>query len=156
MDILQSDELQMTKLRSIAERLRLAREHSGLDQQQFADRIGFSRRQIVAWESASNVPPIWALQAIRDHCDIDPEWVLNGPGDVPLVDVSPELRSRSKQIRHEVERLIQDAGMILPEESIKAIVSLVEMAPSGSEREAKKHIKMLLSRVSGAPEKSHV
>lgn len=139
------------KLRAIAGRLRSAREHAGLDQQQFADRIGFSRRQVVAWESAANTPPVWALEAIRTHCDIDPEWVLSGPGDEPLRDVGPELRDREKQIRQEAEKLIRDSGMIMPEDSILDIMSLLRMAPPGTEREAKKHIVKLLRRVSLHP-----
>src|ERR1700740_1047851 len=142
------------KLRGVADRIRLARETAGLDQQQFADRIGFSRRQVVAWEAAANMPPIWVLEAIRDHCDIDPEWVLSGPGDEPLRDVGPELRDREKHVRQEVEKMIQDAGMLLPEESILDVMSLLRMAPAGAEREAKKHIRKLLMRLSMQKEKA--
>lgn len=136
------------KLRGVAERIRIAREHAGLEQQEFADRIGFSRRQVVAWENGANTPPIWALEAIRDHCDVDPEWILAGPGDAPLRDVGPELRDREKQIRREVEKMVRDAGMIIQEESILDVMSLLRMASPGAEREAKVHIRKLLMRVS--------
>ncbi len=144
-------ELQQHKLQAIAARIKSARELAGLDQQQFADRIGFSRRQVVAWEAAANTPPIWVLEAVRRHCDIDPEWILSGPGDEPLRDVGPELRDRERALRIEAERMIRDAGMVMPEESVLDIVSLLLMAPPGTEREAKKHINKLLRRVSMHP-----
>jgi transcriptional regulator with XRE-family HTH domain len=147
MDNSPSTEPQSAKLRAVADRLRIAREHAGLDQQQFADRIGFSRRQVVAWETAANAPPIWALEAVREHLNIDPEWVLSGPGDLPLVDVGPDLRERGVQLRNEVARMIRDAGMILPDESVQAVEALMKLAPPGSEREAKRHIRLLLGRV---------
>ena len=139
------------KLQRVAERIRIAREHAGLDQQEFADRIGFSRRQVVAWEAAANMPPIWALEGIREHCDVDPEWVLSGPGDEPLSDVGPELRDREKHIRREVEKMVREAGMVLPDDSIVDVMSLLRMAPAGAEREAKSHIRKLLMRVSMKP-----
>lgn len=139
------------KLRGIADRIRMAREHAGLEQQEFADRIGFSKRQVGAWENGVNTPPIWALEAIREHCDVDPEWILAGPGDIPLRDVGPELRDREKRIRRETEKMVRDAGMILPEESILDVMSLLRVAPPDAEREAKVHIRKLLMRVSRKP-----
>jgi len=133
---------------ALAERLRIAREKTGLSQPEFADRIGYSRRQVSAWEAGANPPPITVLLALRRLCDVDPEWILSGPGDEPLHDVGPELRSREKHIRIEIEKMVRDAGMILPEESIAELMSLLRIAPPSAERAAKVHIRKLLMQMS--------
>lgn len=59
-------------------RLRLAREHAGLDQQQLHDRTGLSRATISAAETGRAVPHpstvrMWALA-----CGVSHEWLATG------------------------------------------------------------------------------
>lgn len=136
------------ELAGVAERLRLAREHAGLSQQEFADRIGYSRRQIVAWETGANAPPIWVLIAIRRECDVDPEWILSGPGDIPLADVGPEDRRRLKRLKRDIEKIARDYGLALPDESISTLVGLLQRAPIHAERDAKHEIMKMLRDIS--------
>lgn len=136
-------------LAGIADRLRLAREHAGLSQQEFADKIGYSRRQVIAWEAAKNVPPIWVLIAIRRECDIDPEWILSGPGDLPVSDVAPEARARVKRLESEVRRMARDYGLQLPDQSIATLVSLLQRAPVHAEGDAKREIMKMLRGIAG-------
>jgi len=52
-------------LKQLAERLRLAREHAGLTQREFVAGVGYSLRQVIAWERAQNVPPVQILTRLR-------------------------------------------------------------------------------------------
>ena len=124
----------------LARRLRLAREHAGLTQQQFADRIGYSRRQILSWENGTNLPPVWALAAVREVFDIDPQWVLSGPGFVPLRQVSLEGPDRRQRLYNEVRKLARGAGLALPDVTLKNFADLVAKEPEEDEHAAKKWV----------------
>lgn len=141
---------------ALARRLRIAREHAGLTQQEFADRVGYSRRQVLSWENGTNLPPVWALAAVRQAFDIDPEWVLLGPGWVPLQHVpiaSPDRRSR---LHGEVRKLAKRAGLTLPEATIRNFAELIAREPEDAEAAAKKRVKEAFQALSqgGSFEKS--
>lgn len=70
-------------LSAIARRVARVRADSGLNQGEFAERIGFPKRTYLGWERAETEPPIWLLTALRREFGIDPDWVLNGPDDAP-------------------------------------------------------------------------
>lgn len=125
----------------LARRLRLAREHAGLTQQQFADRIGYSRRQVLSWENATNLPPVWALAAVRQAFDIDPEWVLSGPGLIPLRQVSLESPDRRARLFDDVRRLAKRARLTLPEEVLRNFVDLIVREPEDAETIAKERVR---------------
>ena len=116
---------QVFDLAPVAERLRLVREHVGLSQQAFGDRLGFSRRQIIAWETAANSPPIALLVAIRTELDVDPEWVLMGPGQKPLRDVGAKEQERRERVQGEVETLVKNAGLELSQRAVTNLVNLI-------------------------------
>lgn len=143
------------KLAVVGQRIRVAREHGGLDQQEFAKIAGFSRRQVSAWERGANAPPIWVLEKLREHCDVDPEWVISGPGETPLRDVLPELRTRDGILRLEAEKLVR-AAKITSEETVIAVLALLRLAPPGSERMAKIHIQNLLAKMAAPSERSQI
>ncbi len=132
----------------VAERLRLARNYVGLSQQEFADQIGYSRRQVNAWESASNTPPIWALLAVRKIFDIDPEWVLAGPGDIPLRDTIPADSAREKRLVKEVGAMARDVGLTLPRRSIDNLAQLIFRETPEAEPAAKKQLLKTLKAIS--------
>ncbi|MGC5799009.1 helix-turn-helix domain-containing protein [Sphingomonas sp. NFX23] len=125
----------------LARRLRLAREHAGLTQQQFADRIGYSRRQVLSWENATNLPPVWALAAVRQAFDIDPEWVLSGPGLIPLRQVSLSPPDRRDRLCGEVRRLAKRARLTLPEEVLRNFADLIAREPESAEAAAKERVR---------------
>lgn len=126
---------------ALARRLRIAREHAGLTQQEFADRIGYSRRQIISWENGTNLPPIWALAAVREAFDIDPEWVLSGPGWVPLREVPLTAQDRLPRLQSEVRKLAKRAGLTLPEAALRNFADLIVREPEEAEQAAKQRIK---------------
>ena len=125
----------------VARRLRLAREHAGLTQQQFASRIGFSRRQILAWENGTNAPPLWLLAAVREVFDVDPEWILFGPGSVPLRKVPLERPDRRQQIYDDIRKLANGLGLTLPDAALQYFADLVANEPEEAELAAKLRVK---------------
>ena len=126
---------------ALARRLRIAREHAGLTQQEFADRIGYSRRQVLSWENGTNLPPVWALAAVRQAFDIDPEWILLGPGWVPLQNVPVKGPDRRSRLNDEVRRLAKRAGLTLPDATIRNFADLIAREPEDAEAAAKMRVK---------------
>lgn len=118
-----------------------------MSQQEFADRIGYSRRQVIAWESAANAPPIWALAAVRREFDVDPEWILSGPGQVPLADVGYPDASRKARIRKDVEALAQEWGLDISSNAVDNLTALILDEEPGSEREAKRLLSTLFRAI---------
>lgn len=128
----------------VANRLRLAREKAGLSQQAFADRLGYSRRQINAWESAANTPPIWVLAGIREHCRVDPDWVLFGTDLIPQEHLAPQDWSRYDRLRRDVEKLCFEVGIELAGDQVEQLARLLfDEAPEAEAVARKKMLKML-------------
>jgi transcriptional regulator with XRE-family HTH domain len=148
LDSLESPLHDMHDTQGVAERLRLARTYVGLSQQEFADQIGYSRRQVNAWENGSNTPPIWALLAVRKIFDIDPEWVLAGPGDIPLRDTIPADAHREQRLITEVASMARDVGLTLPKRSIENLAQLVFRETPEAEPAAKKQLLKTLKAIS--------
>lgn len=68
-------------LEDLARRLIAVRNWSGLNQTDFAKRLGFPRRTYLSWERAESPPPIWLFDSLRREFDVDPFWLLHGPED---------------------------------------------------------------------------
>lgn len=131
-------------LKEVANRLRLAREHAGLSQQEFADRLGYSRRQINAWESATNTPPIWVLAGIREHCQVDPDWILFGTDLIPREHMAPQDWGRYDRLRRDVEKMCFEVGIELAESQVEDLARLLfDEAPEAESVARKKMLKML-------------
>ena len=135
-------------LDGVATRLRLAREHAGLTQQEFADELGYSKRQVHCWETGANVPPIWVLAAVRSTYNVDPEWILSGPGLVPLQDARVPDPDRMPRLRREVVKLANQAGMNLPDVSIESMARVIAHQAPEMEREAKQNVLKVLRAIS--------
>ncbi|MCT2400415.1 helix-turn-helix domain-containing protein [Novosphingobium mangrovi (ex Huang et al. 2023)] len=69
---------------SIGARIKAVRESSGLGQEAFATRLGFTRRSLHSWEKDLASPPVQVLAKIRTEFDVDPEWVLMGSDLKPV------------------------------------------------------------------------
>ena len=123
-------------LEAIAERLRLAREHAGLSQEEFAAAVGYSRRQVIAWEKGQNAPPVLIFARIRDVCGVDPEWILSGPGLEPLEEVTAEDRARDKRVTRRIDKLAKSFGLELPNEALEDLARIVLREPEHLEEEA--------------------
>ena len=131
-------------LKGVANRLRLAREKAGLSQQAFADWLGYSRRQIKAWESAANTPPIWVLAGIREHCGVDPDWVLFGTDLIPQEHMAPQDWGRYDRLRRDVEKLCFEVGIELADSQVEQLARLMfDEAPAAEAVARKRMLKML-------------
>lgn len=64
-------------------RLRIARQHAGLDQEALADKIGVTRTTISHAESGRNVPHLLTLRAWAQACDVDLSWLIIDDCDQP-------------------------------------------------------------------------
>lgn len=69
---------------SIADRIRKAREHAGLDQTELADRTNIARSTISNYERGTTRPSKVYVKTIALATGVDPEWIWsgNGPSDV--------------------------------------------------------------------------
>ena len=110
---------------AIARRIRAAREHAGMNQGEFAKVMGTARRRVVAWETGENLPPILILQTIREVCGVDPEWIVCGPGETPLEDVTNHHRQQAANTLSRLTDALQRQGTILPEETIAALADTI-------------------------------
>ncbi len=68
---------------AIAERLTAIRQSSGLTQTEFADKLDLSARAYQNYERGDREAPIAVLTALYRAFQIDPLWVLVGPGTKP-------------------------------------------------------------------------
>ena len=68
---------------SVGKRIEAIRKRAELSQEAFAEKLGFSRRTLHAWEKDLTPPPIVALVRIREVFDVDPEWVIMGDDLTP-------------------------------------------------------------------------
>lgn len=68
---------------SVGKRIEAIRKRAELSQEAFAEKLGFSRRTLHAWEKDLTPPPVVALVKIREVFDVDPEWIIMGDGMSP-------------------------------------------------------------------------
>lgn len=98
-------------LLGIAARLVRVRASSGLNQGQFAERLGFPKRTYLGWERAETEPPIGMLSAMRREFGIDPDWILHGPGDIPRRHVMEIDWERLQRLQEEIRQYAYDIGL---------------------------------------------
>lgn len=96
---------------AIAARITRVRQNSGLNQAQFAERLGFPKRTYLGWERAETEPPIWMLSAMRDAFGIDPDWILRGPDATPRRHVSEVDWERLQRLQEDIRVYAQKIGL---------------------------------------------
>jgi transcriptional regulator with XRE-family HTH domain len=100
-------------LEIIARRLARVRADSGLNQGQFAERLGFPKRTYLGWERAETEPPIWMLTAMRRELGVDPDWILHGPGDTPRRHAHDFDWERLGRLQEEIYHYVAQVGLAL-------------------------------------------
>lgn len=63
---------------SLAERIRLARNRSGLDQTDLALTVGVSSKTVSRWERGAHEPKATELSALASALDVSVSWLLGG------------------------------------------------------------------------------
>ena len=71
---------------TLADRLRKARELTGLDQGQFADEVGISRTSVSNAETGTTRPMRLTLKAWAVRTGVDLDWLLTGSAPNPSGD----------------------------------------------------------------------
>lgn len=106
----------------MAQRLALIREQSGLNQADFAARLGFPKRTYLSWERMEREPPAALLKAILDVFDIDPAWVLAGPEALPRRS-GDQSATRQLRLQRVIRGFADDLGVVLPMDEIENLAS---------------------------------
>ena len=66
----------------IGQRIKVLREHLGLSQEEFATKIGLSRKMLSRYEQGKNVPTEKTLRLIEQTFSVNPEWLRHGKGEM--------------------------------------------------------------------------
>lgn len=69
--------------------LSVRRTVAGLNQAEFAARLGYPKRTYVGWELGEREPSVFLPLALMREYQIDPAWVLAGPEEEPRSVVGP-------------------------------------------------------------------
>jgi transcriptional regulator with XRE-family HTH domain len=102
----------------IAARLARVRAGSGLNQGQFAERLGFPKRTYLGWERAETEPPIGMLSAMRREFGIDPDWILHGPDETPRRHSSEIDWDRLQRLQEDIRQHAHRFGLELSGEQL--------------------------------------
>jgi transcriptional regulator with XRE-family HTH domain len=84
---------------TVGRRLAVVRMTSGLRQAEFAESLGLSPRAFGNYERGEREMPVALYRALLEKFDIDPLWLLEGPGDIPI-------RSGERRINGELLEVI--------------------------------------------------
>jgi transcriptional regulator with XRE-family HTH domain len=69
----------------IGRRLAAVRATTGLIQADFASRLGLTARAYANYERGEREVPVALFRAMVENYNIDPVWLLVGPGDAPIL-----------------------------------------------------------------------
>lgn len=70
------------------ERLKILRKSLGLTQTEFGKRIGMTMQGIQKWEKGKSKPQQSTIKALISTFNVNPDWLLNGTGEMFLDDAS--------------------------------------------------------------------
>ena len=100
------------------ERIKTIRKSAGLNQTEFAEKIGASRDKVASYETGRVVPTDTVLKLISKEFGISYAWLKTGEGD--MEDPAPEVAA--------IKRLT-DTYLSLPDRLKMLVDALVEMDP---------------------------
>ena len=67
--------------RAVGRRLREAREKTGMDRPQLAERLGVHSGSIARWETGGSVPLPYHVERIAEWAGVDAEWLRHGTAE---------------------------------------------------------------------------
>ena len=113
-----------TSQQAIARRLTLIREQSGLNQAEFAAKLGIPKRSYLSWERLERDVPGSLFVALLTVLEIDPAWVIAGPEDYPrrLGDASA---SRLLRLQRVLRSYADEVGIVLPQDQVETLAESV-------------------------------
>jgi transcriptional regulator with XRE-family HTH domain len=90
----------------VAERLRLAREQSGLSQGQVATKMGFQRPTITEIEAGRRRVTAEEVSTFAEIYDVSVSWLLAGSPDIPDPAVELAARELAKLKKEDVDTIL--------------------------------------------------
>jgi len=132
------------RLPAVGRRLAAIREQLDLSQQAMAAFLGFSRRQWVSWENGQVSPSIWVLFEIMDKLQIDPAWIIDGPGVAPILRGKDGGKARLARLQAEVGEMAKGFGLVIPEGFEHQLAVNIFSQPVDLENVAKRQVQNIL------------
>lgn len=131
-------------LADIGARLRAVRDANGLSQEEIADLVKVSRKQWIAWEKGEVTLSAWAIRRLMLSLDVDPAWLLDGPGDAPMELASPQRPTRYGKIKASIMSFARDLGLTLPPAAVARFTVMVSRMPEDTEKANLKNVREIL------------
>lgn len=78
--------------RKLGERIRAARERSGLSQAALGRLFGISREAVAQWESGRNAPTADKLGRLAAETKVNVEWLMTGAGTMEMAERPPQVQ----------------------------------------------------------------
>lgn len=79
------NEVKINYQKLFGERLKIVRQHYGLNQNEFAEKVDSAQSSIARLESGERMPEGYLIQMIVVHFGCDAKWLLTGKGEPGLV-----------------------------------------------------------------------
>jgi transcriptional regulator with XRE-family HTH domain len=130
-------------LTGIGKRLFAVRQQTGKSPSEMASFLGFSRRQWDSWEKGQVTASIWTLLRLKEDLDIDPEWLLIGPGDIPVNLSSRQPLDRHPRLCAEVAEMAKSLDLDVSDAFIQNLVSMMFTEPELEDMEKDRTLNML-------------
>lgn len=131
----------------IMARLLAIRQSQNMTQQEFADRLGFLKRTYLTWERGESEPPLRLLVALVREFGIDANWLLEGPGSVPISKGASMDWQRAKRLYKELKNELDSVGLYLdPEQFFEYLEIIFAENPNAEEIVKRSVVKWIVSR----------
>jgi len=102
----------------------------------------------VSWEAGQVSPSIWLLMELMEKFQIDPAWVIEGPGEAPVLRGEDGGKDRLTRLQAEVAKMATGLGLILPEGlKHQFALNIFKQTPE-QEAEAKRDVRKILYEIS--------
>lgn len=123
------------------ERIKTIRKNAGLNQTEFADRIGASRDKVASYEVGRVIPPDTVLKLISKEFGISYAWLKAGKGDMedPVLEdnFSERLADTYQNLPDRLKMLVEALIKMDPEWYKTLDAALAEIERRQKERDAK-------------------
>jgi transcriptional regulator with XRE-family HTH domain len=133
------------RLPDIGKRLLAIREQAGLSQDDMARCLGFSRRQWTSWEYGQVTPSLWVLLELMDKLQVEPAWVIDGPGLIPVLRSTDGGAARVGRLRKDVQRMVRNLGLEIPDGFVHQLAMIIFNNPV--EKDGKRQVHEMLRQL---------